>query len=254
MKATRVLIADDEQDLVEMLASAIDSTHDLELVGVAYDGEEALRLISEVQPDVVLLDMIMPKLDGIAVLEGLAELDIARPKVVALTAVGEPEMTQKILDLGASYYIIKPFKTELLLRRLRQVAQDKPLHRPLTLHQPDPEWEKKVVEILTEIGIPGHFKGYNYLRDAVLIVLQDRAFLNGVTKRLYPYIAEKYGISPTVVERALRIAIEYAWSNGDIDYLYSLFGATISSNKGKPTNSAFIARVADLIKLGISTA
>lgn len=252
MRPIRVLIADDERDLVDLLASAINAAPDLEFVGAAYDGEEALRLIIDIKPDVVLLDMIMPKLDGIAVLEELAELEVGRPKVIALTAVGEPEMTQKILDLGASYYIIKPFRTELLLRRIRQVGQETSRLAPVT--HADPLWEKKVVELLAAIGIPVHFKGYTYLRDAVLVVLENRAYLNGVTTRLYPYIAEKYGTSPTVVERALRVAIEHAWSNGDIEYLYSLFGATISSNRGKPTNSAFIARVADLIKFGNSTA
>ncbi|MBO8125899.1 MAG: sporulation transcription factor Spo0A [Firmicutes bacterium] len=254
MRTTRVLIADDEMDLAELLADAIRRVSDLSLAGVAHDGEQALALIDQVKPDVVLLDMIMPKLDGIAVLEELKLRSGPKPKVIALTALGEAEMTQKILALGASYYIIKPFKTDLLLRRIRQVAQEKPDLRPLALHHPNVEVERKVVELVIQIGIPPSLKGYNYVKDAILIVLENPAYLTGVTKKLYPYIAEKYGTTAGVVERALRSAIEYAWMHGDPDYLYSLFGSTIKSSKGKPTNTAFIARVADLLKYDSSTA
>jgi len=249
---TRVLIADDNHELCEVLKEFIDSQPDMEVAGVSYDGVDALKKISNTQPDVVVLDIIMPHLDGMGVLEQLAQQDLERrPKFVILTALGQEHITQKVIEMGADYYVVKPFDIETLANRIRQVAGTGRVSRARRAgHEPHSrDLNTEVTRLIHEMGIPANIRGYMYLREAIILVINEVTLLNGITKELYPQVAGKFDTTAPRVERAIRHAIEIAWTRGNIEFLNSIFGHTISSEKGKPTNSAFIARVADKIRL-----
>ncbi|MDI7247802.1 MAG: sporulation transcription factor Spo0A [Bacillota bacterium] len=249
---TRVLIVDDNHELCEVLKEFIDAQPDMEVAGIAYDGLEAIESISTTSPDVVILDIIMPHLDGIGVLERLARQDIPRrPRFVMLTAIGQEHMTQRIIELGADYYILKPFDVDTLAQRIRQVAQGGDVVRkkkagPVEVAR---DLNTEVTRIIHEMGIPANIRGYMYIREAIIMVVNEVGLLNGVTKELYPRVAQKFDTTPPRVERAIRHAIEIAWTRGNIEFLNDVFGHTVSSEKGKPTNSAFIARVADKLRI-----
>ncbi|MGI6309041.1 MAG: sporulation transcription factor Spo0A [Dethiobacteria bacterium] len=253
----KVLIADDNREFNELLSEYINKEPDIEVTGNAYNGKEALTLLKETEPDIVLLDIIMPHLDGIGVLEELGKMDLSpRPKVIMLTAFGHENITQRAVELGASYYILKPFNLEVLAERIRQLGRNQlDIQRaPLITQDTTPEREKdnyieEITQIIHEIGIPAHIKGYLYLRDAIAMVVEEIELLGSVTKILYPRIAQKYETTPSRVERAIRHAIEVAWSRNSIDTIKKFFGYTINTEKGKPTNSEFIALVADRIRL-----
>ncbi len=253
-----MLIADDNKEFAELLKEAIDGEEGLEVAGVASHGIEALDVLAEKPVDVVVLDIIMPHLDGIGVLERLAEADIAkRPKVIVLTAFGQETMTQRALELGADYYILKPFNLAVLAARVRQLAASRPAeHKPAehmsssrTNLVPVRHLDVEVTNIIHEIGIPAHIKGYLYLREAILMVVHRVDLLSGVTKELYPAIASKYKTTPSRVERAIRHAIEVAWARGNVEMINGIFGHTVSRDRGKPTNSEFIAMVADKLRM-----
>ncbi|MBO2519443.1 MAG: sporulation transcription factor Spo0A [Firmicutes bacterium] len=251
---TRVLIADNNVELCEILDRYLSSQPDVTVVGTAYDGEQCLAMIAEHQPDVVILDITMPKLDGIAVMERLATLGVQpRPRVIVLTAMGREDIIQRLTALGADYFVVKPFNLDVLVERIRQFGpggseytvvkeESAAAQYPVTV-----DWESQVTQMLHELGIPPHFKGYAYLRDAVVMVLQDEQLLGGtLTKRLYPALAEKYETSPAGVEAAVRNAIIAGWENGNRELLEQLIG------KGRrdrfPTNSMVIAHLADYLR------
>lgn len=246
----QVLIADDNREFCEMLQQCIDAEEDLELVGVVHNGLDVLELIADHPPDIVILDIIMPHLDGIGVLERLSSMDIEpRPKVIMLTAFGQEKITQRVVELGADYYVLKPFNLDVLVNRIRQLAgqdgsstQRQASVRPRSL-------DVQVTSIIHEIGIPAHIKGYLYLREAILMVTNRVELLGGVTKELYPAIASKFKTTPSRVERAIRHAIEVAWNRGNVEMINGLFGHTVSQERGKPTNSEFIAMVADRLRM-----
>ncbi|HHW14096.1 MAG TPA: sporulation transcription factor Spo0A [Firmicutes bacterium] len=245
-KPIRIVMADDSGDLCEIVGQAVKRRQDMELVGVAHDGRETLSLLRRHEPDVLLLDLIMPGLDGIGVLEQLPELGLPkRPKVIVFTSVSAESLANQVLSLGADYYIIKPFQPEMLCTRIWQVVHEpgkSPGRRPASLVE-------AVTRILRRLEVPPEFKGAGYLREAVLLVLEDERNLAEVTKRLYPEIGQRFGVSASVVERNLRHVIEHTWTYGNVDALYEVFGATVRANSGKPTNSSFIARLADLVRL-----
>jgi two-component system response regulator (stage 0 sporulation protein A) len=258
--AISVVIADDNREFCDLLREAVRNEEGLEVVGVVHHGMDLLEFLSDHSVDVVVLDIIMPHLDGIGVLERLAQLEVAeRPKVIVLTAFGQETMTQKALELGADYYILKPFNLKVLASRIRQLGGSAPSeHRRDT---PAPNTSAKVqlmpirhldvevTNIIHEIGIPAHIKGYLYLREAIMMVINRVDLLSGVTKELYPSIATKYKTTPSRVERAIRHAIEVAWSRGNVDVINSIFGHTVNRERGKPTNSEFIAMVADRLRM-----
>lgn len=249
MKKMRVLIADDNREFCEILKEYLASQDDFELVGMANNGIDALEIIREKQPDIVVLDIIMPHLDGIGVLERLASGNYGnRPKVVMLTAFGQENMTQRAVELGADYYILKPFDIEVLGNRLRQLADG----HQVTTHQTvkTRNLDLEVTNIIHQMGVPAHIKGYQYLRDAILLVIGEINLLGAVTKELYPMIAQKYNTTPSRVERAIRHAIELAWDRGNVDMMNKFFGYTINVERGKPTNSEFIAMIADKLRIG----
>ncbi|MHB1610602.1 MAG: sporulation transcription factor Spo0A [Sulfobacillus sp.] len=257
--AIKVLIADDNREFCELLNETIRNEDGLEVAGVANHGVEVLEFLSHQTVDVVVLDIIMPHLDGIGVLERLRQMDLARPpKVIVLTAFGQETMTQKALELGADYYILKPFNLKVLAERVKQLGGD-PTPQPKPVAPiggklqvvPVKHLDVEVTNIIHEIGIPAHIKGYLYLREAILMVINRVDLLSGVTKELYPAIAVKFKTTPSRVERAIRHAIEVAWARGNVDVINGIFGHTVNRDRGKPTNSEFIAMVADKLRMQI---
>ena len=270
-KKITVLIADDNSEFSATLAGYINAEEDLELVGMARDGVDAFDMIKNLEPDIVLLDVIMPRLDGLGVLERLEENNIKKmPMCIMLSAVGQDKITQKAINLGAQYYIVKPFEISVLIKRIKELKFFQPVQSkiPYTSREIKTSYieiapnEKKneenlealVTNMIHEIGVPAHIKGYQYLREAIMMVVNDIDIINQITKQLYPEIAQKYHTTPSRVERAIRHAIEVAWGRGEQNTVESIFGYTVNAAKGKPTNSKFIAMIADKLRLELKTA
>jgi two-component system response regulator (stage 0 sporulation protein A) len=256
----KVLIGDDNREFCDLLQAYVEGQADLDLVGVAYNGSEVLEAVSRTLPDVLILDIIMPHLDGIGVLEKLNLMTtVARPKIIVLTAFGQENITQKVLEMGADYYVLKPFSLDVLGTRVRQLAMDGLLGQtapPVATVASEllggmrtQSLDSEVTSIMREIGIPAHIKGFRYLREAILMVVGRIELLGHVTRELYPTIARTHETTSSRVERAIRHAIEIAWSRGNSDTLNRLFGHTVNRERGKPTNSEFIAMVADRLRL-----
>ena len=259
-KKIQVVIADDNREFGDILCEYLNNQNDIEVIGVARDGLEAYDLITTKMPDIAVLDIIMPHLDGLGVLEKVNSSNLPRrPLFIILSAVGQDKITQRALALGAEYYVVKPFDMEVLVSRIRQlkdISQIFPIKsgyvgeiRPPAYAPAQKNLEVEVTNIMHEIGVPAHIKGYQYLRDAIMMVVKDLDIINSITKQLYPTIAREYNTTPSRVERAIRHAIEVAWSRGQVDAIDSLFGYTVNIGKGKPTNSEFIAMVADKLRL-----
>lgn len=260
MNRLNVAIADDNEKMVDILGQMIEEDKDLELVGKAHDGEEICNIIKEKQPDVVVLDIIMPKLDGLSVMERISnEKSLSKhPSFIVISAVGQERITENAFQLGAEYYMLKPFDNQMLLNRIKHMRRGRD-RKPRTFERQIVCEEKAsyscgnletdVTNMIHEIGVPAHIKGYQYLRDAIILVINDMEMLNSITKILYPTIAKKYQTTPSRVERAIRHAIEVAWGRGKMDTIDALFGYTVNMGKGKPTNSEFIAMIADKIRL-----
>jgi len=268
---TTILIADDNQEFAQTLAKYIQEQEDMEVIGIAKDGEEAIDMIANIMPDVALLDVIMPHLDGIGVLEKMNMIKCdKKPLCIMLSAVGQDKITQKAVGLGAEYYVVKPFDIELLIKRIKELKNFIPNRSTDTFITRDvktqyveiPEdgiknqdnLEALVTNIIHEVGVPAHIKGYQYLREAIIMVVNDIDVINQITKSLYPKIATKFNTTPSRVERAIRHAIEVAWGRGDQKTVEKIFGYTISAAKGKPTNSEFIAMIADKLRLELKSA
>lgn len=246
----RVLIADDNREFCSILKDFFSNNPDFDLVDVCANGLEVLEALSKKETDVLILDLIMPHMDGIGVLEKMTDMKgDQRPKIIILTAFGQENITQKAVSLGADYYILKPFNLQVLGDRVRQVVRDKVEAAPRAIPFTRRDLEVDVTRIIHEIGVPAHVKGYQYLRDAIMLVVEEINYLGAVTKELYPAIADKYDTTPSRVERAIRHAIELAWDRGDLDRINKFFGYTINGERGKPTNSEFIAIIADKLRL-----
>ena len=256
MGEVNVAIADDNERILDMLGEIIEQDKDLNLVGKANNGEDIYRLIKEKTPDVVLLDLIMPKLDGLSVMEKVnSDIHITkRPEFIIVTAVGQERITEDAFRKGASYYVMKPFQNDMIVRRIKDAGSGHTAAVPAKtlesgIKKKEYNLETRVTDMIHEIGIPAHIKGYHYLRDAIIMAVDDMDVLNAITKVLYPTIAKMHKTTASRVERAIRHAIEVAWSRGKLDTLDHLFGYTVSTGKGKPTNSEFIALIADTIRL-----
>ena len=267
----KVFIADDNQEFSHTLSSYINSQDDMEIVGMARDGNEAVDLVIKTEPDVVLLDVIMPHLDGLGVLEkinGIMKNNM--PTCIMLSAVGQDKVTQKAIELGAEYYVVKPFDIEIIIKRIREIKFFRPsqvtgnfITRETKLQYIDiskdeskkeENLEALVTNVIHEVGVPAHIKGYQYLREAITMVVNDMEVINQITKCLYPKIAFKFNTTPSRVERAIRHAIEVAWGRGDQKIVENIFGYTVNALKGKPTNSEFIAMIADKLRLELKSA
>ena len=255
---TRILIADSNQDFCSLLTDLISAEKDMEVAAAADNGLDALALITELKPDLVLLDLVLTKLDGIEVLRRLPETG-AKPHVIVLSGFVNTKVVTACSSAGADFFLPKPCDTPVLLNRIRQLAgTDRPAMpsggfdcRAVSAQQSrqDADLEAVVTDIIHEIGVPAHIKGYQYLREAIILTINDMDMINAVTKVLYPEVAKKFGTTPSRVERAIRHAIEVAWDRGDIETLQKFFGYTVSNIKGKPTNSEFIAMIADNLSL-----
>lgn len=268
---TTILIADDNQEFSQTLANYIQEQDDMEVIGIAKDGEEAIDMMTNINPDIALLDVIMPHLDGIGVLEKINVMKSnKRPICIMISAVGQDKITQRAVGLGAEYYVVKPFDIELLIKRIRELKNFKPnqsinsfIGREIKQQyveisgngeKSQENLEALVTNIIHEVGVPAHIKGYQYLREAIIMVVNDIDVINQITKSLYPKIAYKFNTTPSRVERAIRHAIEVAWGRGDQQTVEKIFGYTISAAKGKPTNSEFIAMIADKLRLELKSA
>lgn len=235
-----------------MLQDFFQNQGDMEVIGIAYNGLDVLDKVEDLHPDVLILDLIMPNLDGLGVIEKLAKKPI-KPKIVVLSAVGQDKITQKAINLGASYYIVKPFDLNILVERVREITENDfnaKMHKsPANSEERKDSLEVDITNIIHEIGVPAHIKGYFYLREAIYMVINNVELLSAVTKVLYPTIANKFNTTPSRVERAIRHAIEVAWNRGCIETINNLFGYTIPKDKGKPTNSEFIAMISDKLRM-----
>jgi len=266
---TRVLIVENNQDLCDVMEALLNEEVDMELVGSVHDGIQALDMIARHKPDVVLLDMIMPYLDGLGVLTKLAEdASEYRPKVVVVSAFEEEEMIKRCARLGADYYLLKPFDRENLVNRIRQVvatepqmARQRPDRSGVTPARTDRNRERRprgsgfdleteATRILYNLGVPTYFKGYCYIRDAIIFVTEDIGLLGAVTKSLYPKVADKHETTPLIVEAAIRYTIQKTWKQGNPDYISKVFGYAVNLRNGRPpTNSFFIAKIAEELRL-----
>lgn len=260
MERLKVAIADDNERMLRLLGDIIESDDELDVIGTARDGEEAYNVIKTKEPDVVLLDIVMPKLDGLGVLDRVNnDASIKKhPTFIMISAIGQEKITEDAFNLGADYYIMKPFDNDMVLNRIKHI-KGKVHNRGAEICKVNAyekaedfgerNLEADVTEIIHEIGVPAHIKGYQYLRDAIIMSVNDMDMLNSITKVLYPTIAKKYQTTSSRVERAIRHAIEVAWSRGKMDTIDEMFGYTIHNGKGKPTNSEFIALITDRIRL-----
>ena len=256
----RVLIVDDNQNFCTILSEHISEQEDLEVVGIANNGLKAVDLIKETMPDIVVLDIIMPHLDGLGVLEKVGELElIDKMKFIILSAVGQDNITRRAINLGATYYVIKPFDFDLFIDRLRQLSKtrqksDSEMAQGGEINPGNAKSEyvsidARITEILHKIGVPPHIKGFQYIREAILMVYEDANCLSKVTKIIYPGIAEKFDTTASRVERAIRNAIEIAVNRGNPEYIQIYFGHTLSGKKNKLTNSEFVALVAEKLRM-----
>lgn len=251
MKKLKVLIADDNEDFTEILSEYIDSQEDFSIVKVVGDGQEALKYLKKHVVDVVILDIIMPNLDGLGVLENIKSFKKGdKPKIFVLSAVGEDRITQRAMEMGADYYLVKPFDYKVLVERIRQLLKSQSCDRfqdgALNI-----DIDSKVSDVLKDFGVPPHVSGYQYVRKAIVMSFHDVTYLNGITKRLYPDVADCFqDATPSRVERSIRNAIDIAWSNKRIsekNFKRTLYNYNLSTKR--PTNGKFIASVTDRIKL-----
>ena len=267
MAKLNVAIADDNERILTMLDEVLTADDDITVVGTARNGEQAYEMILDKKPDVVLLDLVMPGIDGLGVMDKVhAEKNAdPMPSFIIISGIQNESVAENAMSAGATYYIMKPFDNFTLLNRVKQLGRRGYDMRPQLLTQStalkEPAFiyggqgkslEQYVTSVIHEIGVPAHIKGYQYLRDAIIMCVNDMDLLNSITKALYPSIAKKYVTTPSRVERALRHAIEVAWSSSKMNTIYSLVGYTINSGKGKPTNSEFVALIADKIRLELN--
>ena len=251
--ATTVLIADSAEDFCNALAAALQRSEGFQVVGTAGDGEQAIRMIGERKPDVLVLDLMLSKQDGISVLKAISGME-RRPVTLATSAFLTEYVSSAAASLGVRYLMLKPCDMTALVERLEEIRGGESLRYPAPRRADKTSIETMVTGIIHEIGVPAHIKGYQYLREAIIIAVNDMDVINAITKVLYPQVAKTFGTTPSRVERAIRHAIEVAWDRGDLDTLQKFFGYTVSNTKGKPTNSEFIALIADKLQLQLKSA
>lgn len=258
----RVIIADSDCELVARQLTANAARTEINVVDKVSDGESAIESIRKYQPDVVLIDICLPVLDGLGVMEQMKESgECPDTSFVVITSVGSQRLIRCAFDLGASFYVLKPYNPEQLVARIRQIyGRRKEMQYEISNELvciPNREdsiraagnIESDVTEIIRDIGIPANIKGYQYIREGIIMAVNDMNMLNYITKLLYPSIAKKYKTTSSSVGRAIRHAIEVAWNRGQIDVINDMFGYTVNAGKGKPTNSEFIALIADKLRI-----
>ena len=247
MNQTKLLLADADVDFRTLLRNSLNQEEDMEVIADTGDSEEALRILQTGGADLLIMDLVLSGADGLELLEQLSELD-CRPTVLVLSGFISGNMVNRAAALGADYFMAKPCRSASVVERVRQLRWDPELSPALPALR-DQSLETQVTSIIHEIGVPAHIKGYQYLREAILIAVDNMDVINAVTKVLYPEVAKRFGTTASRVERAIRHAIEVAWDRGDLETLQKYFGYTVSNAKGKPTNSEFIAMIADRLQL-----
>ena len=250
---TTVLIADSSEEFCAGLTSALQRAEGFQVVGTASDGEQAIRLVNERKPEVLVLDLMLSKQDGLSVLKAMGSLD-RKPVTLATSAFVTDYVSTAAANLGVRYLMLKPCDMTVLVERMEEIRGGESLRSPAPRRADKTSIESMVTNIIHEIGVPAHIKGYQYLREAIILAVDDMDVINAITKVLYPQVAKTFGTTPSRVERAIRHAIEVAWDRGDLDTLQSFFGYTVSNTKGKPTNSEFIALIADRLQLQLKSA
>lgn len=254
MDMIKVLLADANEEYRHLVAHTMGNEGDIEVVGSCGDGVELLKIAKDQAPDVVVMDIVLSNLDGFGVLKSIVEQNI-KTSVIIVSSFFKDSVASELTNLGASYFLVKPCDTANLIERIRLSAHQGML-KPISGTSSGAAAQKQarslesiVTEVIHEIGVPAHIKGYQYLREAIMLTVNDMEVINAVTKVLYPEVSKKFNTTASRVERAIRHAIEVAWDRGDIEVLQKFFGYTVSNIKGKPTNSEFIAMIADRISL-----
>ena len=248
---TTVMIADNTEEFCSSLVTTLQRSEGFRVVGTANDGEQAVRMILEKQPQILVLDLMLAKRDGLSVLKAISNME-RKPAVLATSGFITDYVASAAAGLGVQYLMLKPCDMTALAERLEELrgGRERKNHPRQT---GKPNIEAMVTSIIHEIGVPAHIKGYQYLREAIIIAVNDMDVINAITKVLYPQVAKTFQTTPSRVERAIRHAIEVAWDRGDLDTLQRFFGYTVSNTKGKPTNSEFIALIADKLQLQLKS-
>lgn len=264
MKKITIGLVDDNLDFCDVVREHLEKQDNMKVVFVAHDGIKAIECLDNEEqcPDILVLDLIMPHIDGFGVLEHLNNTKLKKyPRVIMTSAIGQDAIIQKAMSLGAQYYLVKPINLNLLIKRINQLNEategsfdeknNTNLRKSLVMKDSviNNDLEIDITNLIHEIGVPAHIKGYQYLRNAITLVVNRMEYLNAVTKELYPAIATMNHTTPSRVERAIRHAIEIAWNRGKLETLENIFGYTVQQDKGKPTNSEFIAIIADKLRL-----
>ena len=254
-KRIKIIIADGNRDFADVLSSRLGEEKDIEIASVIYDGNDLVSSVLDILPDIVILSNVLPSLDGLGAISAINNSDVkTQPKFIMFSAFSSESLFSEAAALGVSHFLIKPFSVNSLLDRIRM------LHSSVAIKKAKSEEEARsalalaVTNIIHDVGVPAHIKGYHYVREAIIMAVEDMDILNAITKVLYPSVAKKFDTTPSRVERAIRHAIETAWNRGDIDTLNNFFGYTVSNSKGKPTNSEFIAMIADKLQLQLAQA
>ena len=246
MDKVKVLMIDDNVQLIEAVKEYFKSSKQIEIIEEAYDGLEGFKKIEKSLCDVVILDLIMPNKDGLYVLEEMKKHNINK-KVIVATSYNAQEVIREVSDYGVNYYILKPFDFTDLEKRILDLANKKKNSKNLDLHHNNIQIE--ITNILHQLGIPSHIKGYQYIRDGVSMIFENPNMIGGITKELYPELASKFDTTVSRVERAIRHAIEVSWNRGNWDLMEEIFGNSVDIDRAKPTNSEFIVTVADKLRL-----
>lgn len=247
---TKILIVDDNVEVRSQLSAAVASMEEAKVVGTAANGMTAIEMINQLKPDIVLLDIIMPQLDGFGVIEYLSERD-NMPDIIVISALSQENFIMRALEMGVKYYIAKPFECENIKKRISDLISMHKGIMPIKMHPATSmqsemrSIDEKISSVFITIGIPAHIKGYHFLRQAIKMVVDNPDMINRITKELYPGIAKHFNTSPSKVERAIRHAIEVAWTRGRIDNINKVFGYNVYNKNDKPTNGEFIALIAD---------
>ena len=249
---TTVIIADNSEEFCTLLTDHLKRAGGFQVIGTALDGEQAVRLITERKPKVLVLDLMLPKKDGLSVLKAIAGMQ-PKPVVLATSAFITDYVSATAAGLGVQYLMLRPCDMTALVERLEEIRGGESQRMPTIRPSSNQSIEAMVTGIIHEIGVPAHIKGYQYLREAIIIAVNDMDVINAITKVLYPQVAKTFQTTPSRVERAIRHAIEVAWDRGDLDTLQRFFGYTVSNTKGKPTNSEFIALIADKLQLQLKS-
>ncbi len=243
-----MMLADDNSSILKLISDYFERCNDIEIVAMAHDGSEIIDAVQRHHPDVLVMDIIMPRRDGFMALQDIADMEADRPRVIVLTGLSRDDFISRAMALGANYYMLKPFDMELLHSRILEIAGADGAAEASPAPQigsPSENTDERITNLFLTLGIPAHIKGYQYLREAVQMVINDRDVINRITKELYPGIARRFDTSASKVERAMRHAIEVAWNRGRLDTVNRMYGYKVFDAMDKPTNGEFISCVAE---------